>query len=140
MLLQINLGLIDGISPKATMIMIGTNDLAARGTVEGTAGSIKDIVAAVRQKLPATKILLLGIFPRGNLATDPYREQIRQVNAIISKLDDGKQVKYFDFGTRFLQPDGVLSPEIMPDFLHPNAAGYQIWADAVSGIIAEMEK
>jgi lysophospholipase L1-like esterase len=137
-LLQINLGLLDGISPKVAMLMIGTNDLAARGTPEGTAGSIKEIVAAVRQKLPSTKILLLGVFPRGNLASDPYREQIRQVNAIISKLDDGKQVRYLDFGEKFLKPDGTLPPEIMPDFLHPNAAGYQIWADAVSGVIQEM--
>jgi lysophospholipase L1-like esterase len=138
--LQVELGLIDGISPKVTMIMIGTNDLAARGTVEGTAASIKDLVADVRAKLPDTKILLLGIFPRGNLATDPYREQIRQVNALIAKLDDGRQVKYFDFGDKFLTPDGTLPPEIMPDYLHPNAAGYQIWADAVTPVIGELAR
>ena len=38
---------------------------------------------------------------------------------------------YVDFGDKFLQPDGTLSKEIMPDFLHPNARGYTIWADAI---------
>jgi lysophospholipase L1-like esterase len=138
--MQVALGLLDGLAPKVAMIMIGTNDLAARGTVEATAESIQGVVGDVRKKLPGAKILLLGIFPRGNLATDPYREQIRQVNAIIAKLDDGKQVRYLDFGEKFLDPDGTLPATIMPDFLHPNAAGYQIWADAVSGTIEEMMK
>jgi len=26
----------------------------------------------------------------------------------------------------------------MPDFLHPNAKGYQIWADAIGPVLAKM--
>ena len=38
------------------------------------------------------------------------------------------------------QPDGTLSKEIMPDFLHPNEAGYQIWADAITPKLTELMK
>ena len=42
---------------------------------------------------------------------------------------------FTDFGDKFLEADGTLSPEVMPDFLHPNAKGYQIWADAIQPFI-----
>jgi len=58
----------------------------------------------------------------------------------ISKLDDGKHVYYLDIGGKFLQPDGSISKDIMPDFLHLSAAGYQIWADAVETKLAELMK
>ena len=51
---------------------------------------------------------------------------------MLAKLADNKQVFYMDIGEKFLAPDGTLTPEIMPDGLHPNLAGYQIWADAIS--------
>lgn len=31
--------------------------------------------------------------------------------------------------------DGTLTPEIMPDFLHPSTKGYVIWADAIQPVI-----
>jgi lysophospholipase L1-like esterase len=39
-----------------------------------------------------------------------------------------------------LEPDGTLSPDIMKDYLHPGAKGYQIWADAVTPTIDELMK
>jgi beta-glucosidase len=34
--------------------------------------------------------------------------------------------------------DGVLSKEIMPDYLHPNGTGYKIWAEAIEPKVAEL--
>ncbi len=130
---RIDQGELDGIqpNPKAAMIMIGTNNMGS-ATVEEIADAITRIVNKVHEKLPHTKILLLGIFPRGERASDPARAKIKAVNEIISKLDDGgKTVTYLDIGAKFLADDGTLSKDIMPDALHPNARGYQIWADAV---------
>jgi len=39
---------------------------------------------------------------------------------------------------KFLSTDGTISKEIMPDALHLSEKGYQIWADAVKGPIAEL--
>ena len=58
------------------------------------------------------------------------------VNRILATYDDGKKVTFMDIGPKFLQPDGTISAEIMPDFLHPNARGYQIWADAIQPVIS----
>jgi lysophospholipase L1-like esterase len=133
-------GEVDGLKPKAVMLMIGTNNLGTKQSPEDTILGVKAVVAKLREKLPDSKILLLAIFPRGNKADDPFRAQIKQVNEAIAKLDDGQHVKYLDIGDKFLTPDGELTKEIMPDFLHPNAKGYQIWADAVEPSLDEMLK
>ena len=45
-----------------------------------------------------------------------------------------------DIGKAFLQPDGTLSKEIMPDLLHLSPKGYQIWADSTKDKVAELMK
>jgi hypothetical protein len=40
-------------------------------------------------------------------------------------------VAYLDIGAKFLAADGTLPKDVMPDLLHPNEKGYQIWADAI---------
>jgi lysophospholipase L1-like esterase len=134
---RIQNGELDGIHPKVIMLMIGTNNTGSN-KAEEIADGITAIVKEIHMRLPEIKVLLLGIFPRGQ---KPYsiRDKIKQVNAIISKLDDsGKTVKYLDIGDKFLQPDGMISNEIMYDYLHLTPKGYQIWADAVKGPIDEL--
>lgn len=127
-------------SAKGVVIMIGTNNLGnpPKASPEDTAKGVVCIVKAVREKLPHAKILLLAVFPRGMAAGDPYRAQIRTVNDTIARLDDGQHVRYLDIGQKFLTDDGTLPKNIMPDALHPNARGYQIWADAIDPQIKEM--
>ena len=141
---RIQHGELDGIKPKVAVMMIGTNNLGNNNpphTPADVAAGIKCLVTEIKQRLPETKLLLLGVFPRGKEATDPFRAQIKEVNETIAKLDDGgKTVKYLDIGTQFLAPDGTLPPEIMPDALHPNDKGYQVWADAIGPTIDEMMK
>ena len=62
------------------------------------------------------------------------------MNEIIAKLDDKKHVFFLDIGDKFVQPDGTMTKEITPDFLHLSAAGYQIWADAITPKIRELMK
>jgi lysophospholipase L1-like esterase len=129
-------GELDGVSPKAIVLMIGTNN-TGDCTSEEIANGVTAIVNKFKEKEPQAKILLLGIFPRGANEEDKRRKVNEGANAIISKLDDGKQVKYLDFGKDFLDADGTLSKEIMPDLLHPNLKGYQIWADAIRPTLTE---
>lgn len=137
---RIQNGELDGIKPKAAVLMIGTNNVAT-DTAEGIAKGVALIVETIRAKQPQAKILLLAVFPRGEKASpNPGRDKLKQVNAIIAKLDDAKNVHFLDIGDKFLQPDGSLTKEIMPDFLHLSAAGYQIWADAISPKLAELMK
>ena len=79
--------------------------------------------------------VLLGILPRQN---DYFCSRIERVNAIISKLDDGKTVFYKDIGREFLDPSGGLPGEIMPDYLHLSAKGYDIWGKAIKGDLEKL--
>ena len=65
---------------------------------------------------------------------------IRAVNEDLARLDDGKTVRYLNITRAFLANDGTIPDIIMPDQLHPNAAGYQIWADAMDPLLTEMMK
>jgi lysophospholipase L1-like esterase len=138
-------GELDGIHPKVVVLMIGTNNTGRNNdgsprnsNIEVIAG-VTAIVNDFRTRLPDSKILLLAIFPRGNF-DDPQRAQVALINTAIAKLDDGKMVKFIDIGSNFLEADGTLPKSIMPDLLHPNAKGYQIWADAMEPTLAEMLK
>jgi lysophospholipase L1-like esterase len=133
-------GELEVIKPKAVVLMIGTNN-SGTDSAEGIAKGVTVIVETIRAKQPQAKILLLAVFPRGEKANpNPGREKLKVVNSIIAKLDDGKNVFFLDIGDKFLQPDGSLTKEIMPDFLHLSAAGYQIWADAIGPKLAELMK
>ena len=142
---RITNGELDGIKPKVVVLMIGTNNTGKekngtpRNSNAETVQGVQAVVARIRAKLPDTKILLLAIFPRGNF-DDPQRAQVALINTVIAKLDDGQWVKFLDIGPQFLDPDGTLPKSIMPDLLHPNARGYQIWADAIEPTLAAMLK
>jgi lysophospholipase L1-like esterase len=127
-------GQVDGLQPKLITLMIGTNNLGSN-SVQEVADGVAAIVADYRKRCPDAVILLQAIFPRGASATDPARAKIKAINAIIARLADGKNVIYTDFGDKFLEPDGSLSREIMPDFLHPSAKGYEIWAAAIKPFV-----
>jgi lysophospholipase L1-like esterase len=126
---RIQNGELDGIEPKAVVLMIGTNN-ASSATADEIAQGITAIVRELRQRLPKAKVLLLGVFPRGQ-KPDATREKLQAVNTKIAGLDDGSHVKFLDIGKAFLNQDGTISPEIMPDYLHLTRKGYRIWADAM---------
>ena len=124
-------GQLDGIKAKVAIVMIGTNNSNKDdNTEDDILAGVTGIVQQIRTRQPDTKILLLAIFPRGKTFS-PQRGKILQVNQALAKLDDGKHIFYFDFGSEFIRNDGSISPNIMPDALHPNEAGYQIWANAM---------
>ncbi len=133
-------GELDSIKPKVAVVMIGTNNTGGH-SAEQIAGGIKLIVETIHKKTPQTKVLLLGVFPRGVQPATPIRKKIAEINQTIAKLDDaGKTVKYLDIGERFLSKEGVLSKEIMPDALHLSGKGYEIWAEAITPTVKEMLK
>lgn len=133
---RLNHGEIEGISPKVVVLMIGTNNMNTN-TPEEIAEGIKLIVDTLRAKLPNSKILLLGVLPRGQKPA-PVRDRIKDLNERIATFDDGKMIKFLDIGHAFLGPDGTISRALMPDFLHLTEAGYQRWAEAMEPTLWEL--
>ncbi len=138
-------GELGAMHPKAIVMMIGTNNVGLesnktrRNQEPEVAQGIAALVRYLRQQLPATKILLLAVFPRGQ-PDSPERAQVTAINRLLPPLADGKNVVLLDIGEKFLSPDGTIAKTIMGDLLHPTAAGYVIWADAMREPLAELLK
>lgn len=130
-------GNLDGIAPKAVVVMIGTNN-SGNDSAKDIALGITKIVEKLKEKLPKAKILLLAIFPRGADDLDARRRVNDGANEIIAGLDDGEHVFFKDIGPDFLEPDGTLSKRIMPDLLHLSEEGYKIWAEAIEADVARL--
>lgn len=128
-------GELDGYKARLFVIMIGTNN-GGDSAVDVAAG-IEAIVAEIKAKQPQARILLLGIFPRSE-KPDGARQKNEEVNAIIAKMEDKKTLKYLDIGDKFLSADKTLGKDVMPDFLHPNLKGYEIWAKAINDSVKQL--
>jgi lysophospholipase L1-like esterase len=137
-------GELGNLAPRVVVLLIGTNNTGnedngqPRNTTPEIIAGVSNLVRRVQCQLPQTKIILFGIFPRGEKG-DPIRQQIKAVNAGLSQLADDK-LKFLDLGEKFLAPDGALPRERFPDLLHPNEGGYEIWADALLPALEEFLK
>ncbi len=149
---RIENGEFDGISPKVVVLMLGTNNSGAN-TADEIAAADRKIVEMIHAKVPAAKVIVLAVFPRGArkdrdgkitdtaLADAAKRmDVINGVNAQLAKLDNGRDVRFFDINAVFLGQDGKIPFSLMPDQLHPNAAGYQLWADALKPLLDQLMK
>ncbi len=127
----------DGYKAKLAVLMIGTNNSRRDTGVEIAAG-VREILVEWFTHQPQSKMLVLGIFPRGETPADPRRQTCIQANELIAKLHDGRRVFYMDIGEKYLDDEGVLSRKIMPDLLHPESEiGYRIWAEAIEPFVEE---
>jgi len=133
-------GELDGMTPTLAVVMIGTNNLNS-DPAEDIARAIRTIATTITTRSPTTKVLLLGIFPRGQRAErNRERDTIAVVNGLVAKWADGKRTFYLDIGARFLEPNGDITREMMPEFLHLTEKGYRIWAEAIGPTVAELMK
>ena len=130
-------GNIEGIKPKLAVLMIGTNN-SGNNTSDQIAAGVTAIVEKLRKDLPETKVLVLGIFPRGADKADAKRKVNEGTNEQIKKLADDKHVYYLDIGPKFLAEDGTLSKEVMPDLLHLNEKSYRTWAESIEPKLKEL--
>lgn len=126
-------------NPKVVVVMIGTNN---RGNPElkgaDTAYGILALLKEIHHQLPNSKILLLAIFPRGDTPTDTGRVRNDQINRIIRTYADNTTVHWLDLADVFLDEQGNLNRELMPDGLHPSVAGYQAWAKAMEPTLTRL--
>ena len=125
-------GYLKNLKAKMVVVMIGTNNIGhKRSTPAAAAAGVTKIVEGIRTQLPDAKIVLFGVFPRGANAKLIFRKQVAEINKVICKLGDDKNVFYCDITDKFVDKKGNLPRTLMPDVLHPNDAGYEIWAQAM---------
>ena len=117
-------------SPKASYI--------ASSTPEQTAQGIAAVVQTIREVSPNTKVLLLGVLPRGTYASDPYRASVAAVNQQIGNLGNAPGVTYHNFGNQLLNSDGTFPNWLSPDGLHLTPAGYNVWLNSMLPVLQNM--
>ncbi len=137
LLWRIDNGNFDGIKPKLVVLMIGTNN-SNSDKPEMIADGVKAILDRLAKKVPDTKVLVLGIFPRGKDNDDRLRKVNAAATEIFKKAADDKRVFFLDIGAKFLKEDGTLEKEIMPDLLHLSGKGYEIWAESIEAKVKEL--
>jgi len=131
-------GNLDGLHPKLAVVMIGTNNAGGGNTSKQIVDGVKAVVDKLQEIVPDSKVLILAIFPRDAKPDGKLRKINEAANEQIAKLADDKKIFYLDIGPKFLTADGELTKEIMPDALHPNAKGYEIWATAIEPTIVKL--
>ncbi|HKV40052.1 MAG TPA: acetylxylan esterase [Blastocatellia bacterium] len=136
-------GELDNINPKIIVLLAGTNNIGNRAPrdedakIADVTRGIKAILDVCQQKAPKATIVLMGITPRNdNMAVMSI---INRVNENIAKFADGKTIRYVNINESLADKEGkLLEGMTVPDRLHLDVKGYQIWADALKPIFTEL--
>ena len=129
-------GELDGARAKVVVMHIGTNN-AGKNTPEEIALGVGALLDEIRQRQPQAHVILMAIFPRGP-KPDAMRAKLDTTNKLLAQFASPDRVTFLDIGAKFLRPDGTIAREIMGDYLHPSANGYQIWAEAIEPLLVKL--
>ncbi|KAA5609346.1 GDSL family lipase [Rhodovastum atsumiense] len=124
--------------PRLVVVLIGTNNLWPSKAPEDVAYGIGEVISQIRQRSPDSRILLLGLMPRGPGPEHPLRQLQQKVNTLIARCADGVSVFYADPGALLLDAQGRLPAQIAQDFLHPSWVGYGILSGALEPTIRRL--
>jgi lysophospholipase L1-like esterase len=135
-------GEFDGLHPRLVVLNIGTNNFsstahAKANTPAEVAEAIRAICIRIRSKSPESRIVLMGVFPRGAKATDPFRAKITELNRLLAEYGKVPGITFLDIGGQFLLPGGEIPRSLMSDFCHPTEQGYALWAAALKPLVLD---
>lgn len=130
-------GEMDGVSPKAIVLHIGTNNVGgtprarANSPAEIAEGTL-EVVRRLHEKAPDAQVILMAVFPRGQKAGGHWRKVTAASNAILRDLvKDDPKTTWLDIGEKLVDENGDIPKSVMFDFCHPTTNGYAIWAEAI---------
>jgi len=134
--------------PDIKILLLGVFPRGGGGDAERSLEQITEGIKPINEELKKDKpdlarlnVLLKSLEQqKATIPAAKLNKKIGEINAIISKLDDGKSVFYKDIGKEFLDQNGGLSGEVMPDYLHLSGKGYDIWGKAIKGDIEKLVK
>jgi len=110
--------------PATIALLVGTNDLAWRRSVEHVVRNIETVLVTLRKDLPETRILVQSVMPRGH----EFADQIRDINRHLWQFAPTVHAGWLDLWPAMALEDGELNPAYTEDRLHLNTEGYRVWA------------
>lgn len=124
------------LNPAGIVLLIGTNDIEEAARIDAIVHNVELLVDRIAAHDPTLPILLCETFP-SSPTKDRGPELIGELNAGYHAAFAGNpQVTLVATWAPFAGPDGNARVENMPDLLHPNAAGYLIWRDALVPVLS----
>lgn len=130
---------VQGLKPKVAVLMIGTND-GNDYTSPQIADGVKAALAETEKTFPGAKIILVSLLPN-----QYFPDKMNAADAIIRKYADDRTVCFLDLVP--LMPPFATVRDGKPatnwkglgdDALHPDAGGYQMWADAMEPLLGKL--
>jgi len=122
------------LDPRHIVLLIGTNNLGhGTSTAQETLEGVKAVASRLVEQCPGATLHILEIFPRGE-RFNAMRGDICQINQALRAWvagQPGSRLAIHSVGDRFMNADGSISKEIMPDALHLTPKGYEMWAEAL---------
>ena len=132
LLWRLDNGEIGSLQPEVVVVLIGINNFGHQDdSPEDVSKGVVAVARKLRAKLPEAKLVVLGILPSGQFPDDPLRARIKEANRLTAAEAAEVGFRFEDIGAAFLQEDGSISSDIMPDYLHPSPRGYEVFTDAV---------
>ena len=132
-------GNFDGYEPALIVLQIGDANLTEDvETKQQTIDGVVAVVHALRKKLPQTRVLLLGLFPRNAAGQHPLHLGIREVNQAISHAADWQHVHFIDVGHTLFEPQGQRTAADAADISELSETAYLHWAKAIEFKVAEL--
>ena len=111
------------LNPETVVLLIGTNDLGSRRSVEHLVRNTEFLLVSLRRDLPGTRTLVQSIMPRGR----EFAEQIRDANRHLRQFAPTVNAQYLDLWPALAQEDGEIDPRFSADRLHLTDEGYEAW-------------
>jgi lysophospholipase L1-like esterase len=148
LLWRVRNGALDGLSPRAVVVLIGTNDLE-QARAGGRAALEREVTESVRSVLPElhvrspnAEVVMMGVLPRGGDAedVDGFNCSVVRVNQSLASLARSAGASFVDLGPRLLAGGTRVPGRLMPDGIHLSPEGYALWCDALAAALPELVK
>jgi lysophospholipase L1-like esterase len=131
----LELSKLHNLNPEVVVLHIGTNNADNGITTGETIKDIHEIINLILKINKNTKILLIGLLPRGLSSSDKYRVFNNEVNKLLEVAKFVDNVYYIDVSNIFIRGDGSISKKIMYDYLHLTEEGYQYFTESISSFL-----
>ena len=124
--------------PKAVVLLIGTNDLEDGAEPKLIVANVRAILDRLQSSNPSMPIIVCRVMPSDASKHRPA-DKIEEINILLDEMVKGDpRLVLCDTWSIFADEQGNAKSNEFPDLLHPNAAGYAKWTQALKPIMAKL--
>ncbi len=125
------IGDVTHMKPAGIFIMIGGNDFVFGNSKSDIVENYRKILARIREESPGTIIYVQSVLPTVYRIVPILRSTIKELNAELKSMADGRKVVYIDVYSRLVDIHGDLNHAYTLDGAHLNGPGYQVWKETL---------